>query len=85
MKIELNRNRLCLERDKVAIVSGGIGHTVVCHSGCVWVTQDGDARDVVLAAGEAFTLDRDGPALLQAFEPGAVSIVPVEARQPAWR
>jgi hypothetical protein len=78
MRIDLNQNELRLERNKVVKVRGGIGHTVVCHSGSVWVTQDGDARDVILRAGETFTFDRDGPALLQAFEPGAISIVHAE-------
>ena len=75
MRIELNQNGLCLKQIKVVKVRSGIGHTVVCHSGSVWVTQDGDTRDVILHAGETFTFDRDGPALLQAFEPGAISIV----------
>jgi hypothetical protein len=75
MRIELNQNGLCLKRKKVVKVRGGIGHTVVCHSGSVWVTQDGDTRDVILYAGESFTFDRDGPALLQALDPGAISIV----------
>lgn len=80
MRVELNRNRFCLERNKVMKVRGGIGHTVFCHSGLVWVTQDGDARDIFLRAGETFTLDRKGPALLQGFEPGAISIVQSEAQ-----
>lgn len=74
MRIELNQNGLCLKKKQLVKVRGGIGHTVVCQSGSVWVTQDGDTRDVILRAGEAFTLDRDGPALLQAFEPGAITI-----------
>lgn len=80
MRIELNQNGLCLKRNKPVKVRGGIGHTVVCHSGSIWVTQDGDARDVVLEAGESFTFDRDGPAVLQAFEPGAISIVRADAQ-----
>lgn len=74
MRIELNQDGLCLKRHQVVKVRGGIGHTVVVHSGSIWVTQDGDPRDVILRAGQVFTLDREGPALLQAFEQGAISI-----------
>ena len=37
-------------------------------SGAIWITQDGDRRDIVLARGEAFDFDRDGDALLSAFD-----------------
>ena len=74
MNIELNQNGLCLKTNQVVKVRGGLGHSIVCHSGTVWVTQDGDPRDVILRAGDAFTFDREGPALVQAFEPGAISI-----------
>jgi len=83
MNIELNQNGLCLKPNQLVKVRGGRGHSIICHSGSVWVTQDGDPRDVVLRAGEAFTLDHDGPALLQAFEPGAISIAPVEPQSRA--
>ena len=74
MNIELNQDGLCLNTNQVVKVHGGLGHAIVCHSGTVWVTQDGDPRDVILRAGDAFTFDREGPALVQAFEPGAISI-----------
>jgi hypothetical protein len=74
MNIELNQNGLCLKKNQVVKVRDGLGHSIACHSGCVWVTQYGDARDVVLLAGDSFTLDRKGTALVQAFEPGAISI-----------
>jgi hypothetical protein len=74
MNIELNQNGLCLKRNQVVTVREGIGHSIVCDSGTVWVTQDGDPRDIILHTGDAFTLDRKGAALVQAFEPGAISI-----------
>jgi len=80
MSIELNQNGLCLERNKVVKLRGAIGHTVVCRSGSVWVTRDGDTRDVILRAGGTFTFDRDGPALLQAFEASAISSVQAEGQ-----
>ena len=36
-------------------------------AGSIWITQDGDLRDIVLGAGEAFDFDRRGDALLSAF------------------
>ena len=83
MKIELNQDRLCLTRNQVMKVQGGIGHTVVCHRGAIWVTQYGDLRDVVLHAGETFTLDRDGIALMQAFAQSAISIRRPDVKTPA--
>jgi len=74
MNIELNRDGLCLNRNQVVKVRGGVGHSIVCDSGTVWVTQTGDPRDIVLAAGKSFTIDRNGLALVQAFEPSSISI-----------
>lgn len=44
------------------------GRTVTCHVGTVWITQEGDPRDVFLQAGERCTLDRPGTALICAVK-----------------
>ena len=85
MNIELKQKDLCLKRRQVVKVRDGLGHSIVCDSGSVWVTQEGDPRDIVLGAGEAFTLDRRGTALVLAFEPGAISITNTQARTRATR
>lgn len=85
MNLELNRKDLCLKRRQVVKVRDGIGHSIVCDSGSVWVTQEGDPRDIVLNAGEAFTLDRSGTALVLAFEPGAISVTQNQAQTGATR
>lgn len=74
MNLELDGNGLCLKKRQLLKVHGGIGHAIVCHSGSVWLTQDGDRRDIVLEAGESFALDRSGLVLLQALEQSAISI-----------
>ena len=48
-------------------LSGAAGWTVTVLSGFAWITQDGDVRDIVLDAGQSFTLDRDGPAIISAL------------------
>lgn len=40
----------------------------MCCAGTIWITQEGDPRDIFLAAGERFTLDRPGLALISAEE-----------------
>ncbi len=43
------------------------GRRVECLSGVLWITQDGDRRDVILETGDAFVFDRRGDALLSAL------------------
>jgi hypothetical protein len=83
MNLELSQDGVCLKRNQMVKVRGGLGHSIVCDSGTVWVTQDGDARDIVLHAGNSFTLDREGLALVQAFEPSSISITRAAAQSRA--
>jgi len=48
-------------------LENGYGRRISILEGHVWVTQDGDPRDVVLGAGEDFVFDRRAPALLSAL------------------
>lgn len=47
------------------------GWRIKVLTGSLWITQDGDTRDIVLAAGDSVLLDRDGLALFSSF--GAAS------------
>ena len=47
-------------------VRDAAGCTVSCCAGTVWITQENDIRDVFLAAGESFTFDRKGLAVIRA-------------------
>ncbi len=44
------------------------GQRIECESGQLWITQDGDPRDVILQAHEYFTLDQRGHTLVSALE-----------------
>ncbi|THF60766.1 DUF2917 domain-containing protein [Pseudothauera nasutitermitis] len=41
----------------VHMLTGAAGTEVICRSGCTWITQYGDSRDVVLHAGQSFVLE----------------------------
>jgi hypothetical protein len=78
MTITVGSAHLSLDAREILTVRDGRGARVVCLSGVVWITQEGDLRDVVLRGGASFVLDRPGTALVTAVE---VSRVRVE--QPA--
>lgn len=45
----------------------GDGRRIAVLAGNVWITQEGDSRDIVLRAGEEFVLERPADALVSAL------------------
>ena len=57
-------------------INDGEGFAVECLEGAVWITQSNDPRDIVLKAGQSFTLDKQGLALVcAAAGPAEVAVV----------
>lgn len=46
-----------------------LGTRIVCQRGQLWITADGCARDVVLAAGESWAVDSASRILVTGFQP----------------
>jgi len=62
------------------------GRDLLIHvwQGSLWITQERDARDVVLQAGQSFRLDRSGVALAKAWDASILALAsPHEARPAA--
>lgn len=57
-------------------VPSAAGVRIVCTAGCLWVTLDGDPRDILLEAGDSFEADAPAPALLYAMEPSQFLLAP---------
>jgi len=51
-----------------------LGRDVHCDSGSLWVTFDGDRRDVILVAGQAHRCDRNTRLIVQALEEARLRI-----------
>jgi len=62
-------------------VENGYGRRISVLEGHVWVTQDGDPRDIVLRAGDDFRFDRQAPALVSSLD-GDARILPEEGLLP---
>jgi hypothetical protein len=57
-------NSVRLNTGELLDINDGEGLTVQCLEGAVWITQANDPRDIVLTAGQSFTLDKAGLALV---------------------
>ena len=81
MNEDLIKGSHALAKGRIRHVRAHAGQRIECLSGSIWITQDGDLRDVVLATGEAFEFDRGGDALLSAFADSRYLILDTCARQ----
>ena len=62
-----------LARNTLLALEGAQGLEVRVHRGAIWLTQQDDRRDIVIGTGEAFRLDRDGRAVIEALQDATVS------------
>ena len=72
MNIVMNGPALTLgprQRVKLIDAAGAVARVL---SGRVWFTLENDRRDIFLARGDTWTIDRDGLTLVQAEEPATL-------------
>ena len=74
MKIEFSSSGVLLAKDQTLNLPNAAGVRVASQSGTVWITQDGDLRDIVLAPGQSVVLERSTPTIVQAIEPALITI-----------
>ncbi|HRP95139.1 MAG TPA: DUF2917 domain-containing protein [Rhodocyclaceae bacterium] len=66
--------RLTLEPRESMVLEHRSGVLVTCHAGCVWLTQYGDSRDLVLNAGQSHELVPASSTVLSSWRGAEVSI-----------
>jgi hypothetical protein len=67
-----------MPRGSLLRVDDGAGVLVHVWQGEVWLTEEGRERDFVLTAGQWHRLDRDGAALLHAFQRSVLGLSAAE-------
>ena len=74
MMLSVATPQLSLDSRQIVLVRDGLGARVICMSGVVWITQEGDLRDTVLHGGGSFVLDRHGVALITAIQTSRIRV-----------
>lgn len=74
MKLGPDIARLDLHRLQTVGLRDALGAWISCQRGSVWITQQGDDRDVVLVSGDSFRIDRPGMTIIEALEPAHIEI-----------
>jgi len=74
MRIEIIGKTLRLAGGQTLKVTDGIGSTLCCEAGTLWITEENRNRDLILEAGACMRLERAGLALVTALSPASLSI-----------
>ena len=67
MHTDLKLAATLLKHGQLQPLQDARGSLVLCLSGTLWLTQEGDARDIVLEAGDEAQIERDGLSILSAM------------------
>ena len=63
-----------LERYGAVALRDARGSTVTSISGTLWLTMEGDSRDIVLDPGASFVVERDGLTIVAAHQASVVDV-----------
>jgi Protein of unknown function (DUF2917) len=74
MKPVLDIKPIQLQAGTIHCIDDGKGLQITAVGGTVWVTQAGDTRDVIIARGQSFILDRNGRAIIYALKDAAIVV-----------
>jgi hypothetical protein len=80
MQIEISSSTFTLTPSSVLAVQDGAGTRILCRTGSLWVTQEGEVKDSVVRAGEVLTIRRPGRTVISALEAASLMLMGPEAR-----
>ena len=67
MRIELQSGGLRLGQGQILRVVDGAGSSICARAGTIWITEEHQARDVVLEPGGCYRLRQGGVAIVHAL------------------
>ena len=72
MDLDLYKSELCLTDNAPIRLLSARGVRITCTAGLVWLTVEGEAGDILLAAGQSHVVRGGGLGLLEAIGSGRV-------------
>lgn len=66
-----------LQKDAICVLPDPRGVRIECLSGELWITQDWQRRDVLLAPGQSYAVDGSHRLLVQALQTARFQVHPV--------
>ncbi len=79
MELRIQSPVLALQRGEMVTLDDARGMRIRARHGLLWVTEEGNARDHILGAGETLTVGHGGRTVVQALQAAWVSIRPGDA------
>lgn len=80
MIIDIDVSRLSLGAGERVRLPHAQGASVAVIAGRVWLTQEGDTRDILLTPGDSFEIAGPGLALVQALGEARIALLPPAGR-----
>ncbi|HEX7952615.1 MAG TPA: DUF2917 domain-containing protein [Burkholderiales bacterium] len=74
MNIDISSSTITLAPGSLISVWDGAGTRVLCRSGSLWVTQEGERKDAVVRSGEVLTISRSGRTVISALEGASLAL-----------
>ncbi len=75
MHIEITRSTVTLARHSLLAVRDGAGTRIICRSGSLWITQEGDIKDTIVGPTDCFTLRKSGLTLVTALQSSSLTLM----------
>jgi hypothetical protein len=65
-----------LSRGRTLRVAQPLGTEIYCVQGSLWITHDGDPKDIVIEAGRSYVADRHAPLVVCALDSARLLVQP---------
>lgn len=74
MDPQAQARRLAMAKGELLMIDHAAGALLACEAGELWITVDGDRRDIILGAGRQWRADAGGPLVISAFKPSVLAL-----------